>query len=357
MADLDIVRQRLLNQHIASPLSGRPEDVVAWLGAVQAQDYPGAKWTVGLRLQGAVDADVERAFNEGAILRTHLLRPTWHFITPADIRWLLALTGPRVQARNGPMYRRLELDDDLLKRTDALLAAALQGGQQLTRQELRAILQDAGIITEGGQRLNYIVMHAELDGVICSGARRGKQLTYALLDERVPPAKPLERDEALAELARRYWTSRGPATVHDFAKWSGLAVADARRGIEAIEAHLVHEVVDGRSYWFPVSASPVDDIFPRVDLLSIYDEYVSGYRDRSAVIIKEHAARLVGLGNALTYIIVIDGQIVGTWRRAIDKQIIHIRTNPFIHLTKTQESAVVATAQRHGAFFGLPVVL
>lgn len=220
MARFDIPRQRLRNQGIAGATFKKPGDVVEWLAAVQAQDYAGAKWALGLRLQDATDDDVEQAFAEGAILRTHLLRPTWHFVTPADIRWMLALTAPRAHAVNADMSRKLELDNALFKRSNAALARALHGGRQLTRDELRGVLQKAGIATDGGLRLGYLLMRAELDGMVCSGARRGKQFTYALLDERAPHAKTLGREEALAELAQRYFVSRGPATVQDFAKRS-----------------------------------------------------------------------------------------------------------------------------------------
>jgi hypothetical protein len=172
---LDFARQRLRNQGITEATLGKPGDVVGWLGAVQAQDYAGAKWALGLRLQGAADADIEQAFTQGAILRTHLMRPTWHFVTPVDIRWMLALTAPRVHAVNGTMYRKLELDHAIFKRSNAALAQALQGGQQLTRDELRGALQKAGVATDGELRMGYLMMHAELEGVVCSGPRRGKQ--------------------------------------------------------------------------------------------------------------------------------------------------------------------------------------
>ena len=165
-----------------------PADVVGWLAAVQAQDYAGAKWALGLRLQGATDDEVERAFADGAVLRTHLMRPTWHFVTPADIRWLLALTAPRVHAANAFMYRKLELDSRRFQESRAALTRALRGDEHLTRDELRGVLQKAGVAADDGMRLAYLMMHAELDGVVCSGARRGKQFTYALMDARAPHA-------------------------------------------------------------------------------------------------------------------------------------------------------------------------
>ena len=357
MAILDIAHQRLLNQHIALAPFKQPSDVVNWLVAVQSQDYAGAKWALGLRLQNAHDTDIDRAFREGTILRTHVLRPTWHFVTPADIRWLLALTAPHVHAVNAHRYRELELDSATLKRGHEALVKALQGGKHLTREELSNALEKAGVAPAQGQRLAYIVMHAELDGLICSGPRRGKQFTYALLDERVPPGKTLKRDEALAEFARRYFTSHGPATVQDFAKWSGLTSADAKRGLEAVKDQLQHEVLNSNEYWLSPTLSPVKVVSPTAYLLSVYDEYITGYKDRSMIGKPEVAAKLFTMGNALTAIVVVDGQIVGTWRRTLRKDAVVIETTFFARLTKTENRAVTAAAQRYGEFLDLPVML
>src|SRR5579863_405783 len=188
MTNLDIAQQRLHNQLITQRTFETPSDVVQWLGAVQAQDYAAAKWAVGLRLQGAIDNDIERACTEGSILRTHIMRPTWHFVSPADIRWMLALTAPQVKAAIAYYDRMFALDDTIFRRSNEALAKTLQGGKQLTRPELVSVLRQVGIATEN-LGFMHIIMHAELDGIICSGARRGKQFTYALLDERAPQTK------------------------------------------------------------------------------------------------------------------------------------------------------------------------
>src|SRR5713101_5545905 len=299
MTNLDIAHQRLHNQLITRRTFEKPGDVVKWLGAVQAQDYAAAKWTVGLRLQGATDDDIKQAFTVGAILRTHLMRPTWHFVSPADIRWLLALTAPRVNAANAHWYRRLELDDTVFMRSNAVLAKALQGGKHLTRPELVSVLQQAGIVSENVLRFTYIVMRAELDGIVCSGARRGKQFTYALLDERAPRARSLDRDEALVEFARRYFTSHGPATLQDFVWWSGLTAADARVALELVKSQLMHEVVDGQTYWFSTSTPPAKDLSQAAYLLPNYDEYTVGYTDRSAIFDALHTNKLDPRGGLL----------------------------------------------------------
>jgi len=351
----DIPHLRLNNQHIRDPLPGKPEDVVRWLCAVQAQDYAGAKWSLGLRLQNASDADIDQAFADGSILRTHLLRPTWHFIAPQDIRWLLMLTASRVHAVNASMYRKLELDSTVSEHCHKLLAQELQGGRHLTRDELRDVLQKAGIAVQHGQRLAYIMMHAELEGLVCSGGRRGRQFTYALLDERAPNTRALLRDEALSELARRYFASRGPATVHDFSKWSGLTLSDARSGLESVKANLHQEQVNGRIYWFSEPTLAAAENTPAAYLLSGYDEYISSYRDHSPIAAPEVGTRMAAMGNALQNIIVVNSQIVGSWRRKSKKSVVVIEKNLFSGLSELDNQAIVDAALRYGAFIGLPV--
>ncbi len=351
MTNLDIAQQRLHNQLITQRTFEKPGDVVEWLGAVQAQDYAAGKWAVGLRLQGATDDDIEQAFVDGAILRTHLMRPTWHFISPVDIRWILTLTAPRVNAVNAHWYRKLELDDAIFMRSNAALAKALQGGKQLTRPELVSVLKLAGIATDDLQRFTYIMMRAELDGIVCSGARRGKQFTYALLDERAPQTKTLDRDEALAEFARRYFTGHGPATLQDFVWWSGLMVADARAGLEMVKSQLMHEAIDGQTYWFSPSTPPAKDLSQTVYLLPNYDEYIVGYKDRSAVFDALHTKKLDPRGSILfSHTIVLDGRVVGTWTRTMKKDAVMITPNLFIPLNKAETRAFVASANLYGAF-------
>lgn len=354
---LDIPDQRLLNQGISRPRFETPPEVVNWLVAVQSQDYAGAKWALGLRMQGASESLVDRAINDGAILRTHVMRPTWHFVTPDDIRWLLALTAPRVHALNAHMYRQTELSPTVLKRSHAVLVQALEGGRQLTRNELRDVLDKAHIPAKHNLRMSYIMMHAELEGIVCSGARRGKQFTYALVDERAPNARTLDRDQALAELARRYFSSRGPATVHDFSKWSGLTIADARQGLEAVSSRLVPEVMDGQTYWLSPSTPSIKASAPTAYLLSIYDEYMSSYRDRRAIAAPNLSKELGAMGNDLTAVIVLNGRIVGTWKRIIGKDAVVVNPNLLTPLTQAETRAVVRAAEQYGAFHQLPVML
>ncbi len=353
---LDIPQQRLHTQRLTANPFEHPAEVVDWLLAVQSQDYFGAKWALGLRLRNTHDADLDRAFNAGEILRTHVLRPTWHFVTPIDLRWLLALTAPRVHAANAGMYRRLELDSVTLKHSHRTLVKALQNKQYLTREELGERLAAAGI-TAVGQRLAYIIMHAELEGVICSGPRRGKQFTYALLEERAPAGAVLKRDEALAVLTRRFFASHGPATVRDCAKWSGLAAADVKRGLAAVQDQLQHETLNEIEYWFETIHASRQYTRPPAYLLSVYDEYLIGYHDRSLIATPEIAAKLFTLGNALTAIIVVAGHIVGSWRRTIGKETVTIELQPFRELTKAERRAIEIAAQRYGDFLERTVEL
>lgn len=358
MTNQNLAHQRLHNQRIASAPFEQPGDVVRWLGAVQSQDYPAAKWAVAQRTEGVTDTAMDRAFADGAILRTHVLRPTWHFVTPADIRWMLALTAPRVNAATASRHRTLELDDAVFARSNAALIDALQGGKQCTRPEIAAILAQAGIATDDLQRLTHLLMRAELDAVICSGALRGKQHTYALLDERAPQATMLERDEALATLTQRYFTSHGPATVADYAWWSGLTVADAKAGLAMIASRLNHEVRGGQTYWLAASPPPSQPSSEAIYLLPNFDEYIVAYKDRSAVIDPSHAENLGPRGNVLfSHTIVIDGRIVGTWTRTFTKDAVVIAALPFITLGDAEIRALSAAAERYGTFLGMPVLL
>lgn len=356
MPPLDIAHQRLHNQRLTGAKFEKPADVVAWLGAVQSQEYLLAKWALGLRSQNMTDADVEHAFNEGHILRTHVMRPTWHFVTPADIRWLLALTAPRVDAVNAYMYRQVELDDTMFRRSNEVIVKALEGGKHLTREELATALEGAGIVAEGF-RLSYLMQRAELDALICSGPRRSKQFTYALLDERAPriTALNLNREEALAELVRRYFTSHGPATVQDFVGWSGITVADAKAGLQAVGSHLVREVIGDKTYWFCPSASIAEDSSPTAFLLPPYDEYTIGYKDHGDVL---DAAHLEQARNPVfNGSIAINGQIVGTWRRTVKGKSVIIEHAPFRPFSEDENEAFTLAVQRYGEFVGMRVVV
>jgi hypothetical protein len=352
-AAFPLVRERLRNQSLAASRLRTADEVVAWLGAAQAQDYAGAKWALGLRAKRLTDAAVEQAFDEGTILRTHILRPTWHFVAPADIRWMLALSAPRVHAVNAYYYRTLELDARVFARSRAALERALAGGRQLTRLEVAKVLQRAGVHADG-PRLAYVVMHAELEGVICSGARRGRQFTYALLEERAPRAKVLRRDDALAELTKRYFASRGPATLRDYVWWSGLTAREARAGIEM--SSLAQTVIDSRSYWFTPVRSQAPSASPSAHLLPNYDEYLIAYKDREPVVGRLQAGE-ARRPDVFAHSLLLDGSLAGSWRRTASRDAVAVEVTPYARLTAPGTRALAAAAGRLGTFMNVPVKL
>jgi hypothetical protein len=350
----DIARQRLVNQGLVNPPLKTAREVVAMLGAVQAQDYAGAKWGIAQRTSGLNDTQIDKEIDDGTIVRTHVLRPTWHFVAATDIGWILELTAPRVHAANAYWYRWLEVDDALARRSRSVLTEALKEGSHLTRAELGQALTRSRIDVAEPVRLACIVMRAELDGLICSGARRGKQFTYTLLEVRVPKPAKLERDAALAELARRYFTTRGPATLDDFAWWSGLAKSDARRGVEAATSELRHESTHGKSSWTAAAERTTRIRAPLAHLLPNYDEFVVGLKDRSA-----SGARLASAGvkprtsALLGHSLVVNGQIVGGWQRTLAGRGVVIEPKPLTRLTESERGSVAVTARKFGRFLGL----
>jgi hypothetical protein len=357
MKSRDIVRQRMYNQHLwGAPLES-PQVVVKWLVAVQSQEYPVAKWSVAQRADGVTEAAMERAFADGAILRTHILRPTWHFVSPEDIRWMLRLTAPRVHTLNAHYYRNWELDDKLFARANALIVKALRDCGPLTRKELAATLDRAGI-SASGPRLGYILMQAELEALVCSGARQGKQQTYALLDDRAPQAESLDRDEAVAELTGRYFTSHGPATLKDYLWWSSLTAADGRTGLDAVRSKLEHEVVDGRTYWFAASSPGAKAALKVIDLVQGYDECIVSYSESKDVLFGLLAVDAIPDGSvAFTHAVLLNGQLIGHWRPVHERHSVVVKT--FLHrpLDRLEARALDAAVERYGRFMGFPARL
>lgn len=347
---------RLRHQHLtANPTLTSAGDVVRTLGAVQSQDYPGAKWAIGMRAKGLTDADVERSFNAGEILRTHVMRPTWHFVAPEDLRWMQRLTAPRVVAKMAPYNRTLELTPVVLRKSSAIIERSLAGGRFLSRTQLKAALDRARINTEGTQRLARIVMQAELEGLVCSGPRVGKQFTYALLSERAPRSRDLSGDDALAELTRRYFASRAPATVHDFAWWSGLSIGQCRRGIEALGKELDISVVGDVRYHAPRGFTLLRATSKSAHLLPNYDEYFIGFRDRAAIADRIGSLDLVTGGNALiSNVVIVDGQLVGGWKRKQGKGTLEVDLTLIAPLASAERARVDAAVAQLQRFVALP---
>ena len=360
MTGFDIARQRLHHQSIAPAELAEPGDVVKRLGAIQAQDYLGALWAVGLRMKTATESIIEQAIRDRKIIRTWPMRGTLHFVAPEDVRWMLTLLTPRLLAGSARRRQQLELDEAALARSAELFVSALQGSRQRTRPEMMDILSQGGIAPTG-QRGYYLLWWAAQNGLICFGPRQGKQDTFVLLDEWLPQAKRkmLSREEALVELARRYFTGHGPGTIQDFMWWSGLPAADARAAAAMAEPQLASQVIDGQSYWFSAASSATQAASvasPTAFLLPGFDEYLLGYRDRSAVLDVAHAGKVVPGGNGMFKpMIVIDGRVVGTWKRTLRKTVVLVKLDPFEPFSPTQLEAVVAAAEPYDRFLGLPV--
>jgi len=355
MRSAEIVRHRMHSQHLWGHPLESPEEVVRRLGALQAQEYAYAKWSVAQRAAGVDEAAMDQALAIGTILRTHLLRPTWHFVLPEDIRWLLKVSAPRVNALNAYYYRQHGLDDELFATSNATLANALEPGGHLTRKELAIALGRAGILASG-PRLGMIMMRAELDAVICSGAPRGKQQTYALLDERAPEARTMDTDEALAELTRRYFTSRGPATLKDYLRWSSLTATEGKEGLYAIESELGREVIDGRTFWFVTPSYNAKKLVNVVDLVQGYDECIMSYSESRDVLLAG-AAKLAGTHKVQPFLhaILLDGRLIGHWKRSLERGSVAIETSFYRPLDRAEMAALDSALENYGRFVARPV--
>lgn len=345
----DIIRHRLHRQQLAKPEFATAGEVVSWLGAVQGQDYLGALWSIGQRMKKSVEADIEQAIADKTIIRTWPMRGTLHFVAPKDVRWMLRYLTPRVMIRAAGVYRQSGLEKKDFTKSAKLFEKALEGGKQLTRDEMYDVLERGKISTANTRGL-HILGNLAQKGLICFGARKGKQQTFALLEEWVPPASIPDKDEALAELALRYFTSHGPATVADFMWWAGLTKADAMAALETVKHQLACETIEGDSYWLSPSAAP-----PRINastayLLPTYDEYGIAYKERSIIIDPLHYKTI---GNFMTSSIVINGRIEGTWRRTVNKNKVVLETRSFTSFSKKQNSTIATAAKRYSKFIGM----
>ena len=351
----DIICQRLVNHRIEGVKLEKPEEVVRWLGAMQAQDYIQALWAIGLRLKSPAVANIEQAISDGRIVRTWPMRGTLHFVPAEDARWMLKLSASRMLARDGRRLKQLGLNEQIMEHCKDLFYDALEGNKGLSRPDMMRLVQRAGISTEN-QRGYHILWYVAQSGLICLGPMQGKQQTFVLLDEWVPNSRNLSREESLTELARRYFASHGPATIHDFAWWAGLTVTEARAGLEAAKPELSSEAIDGKEYWMK-SGAPGHIAYDesRVDLLPGFDEYLISYRDRSTVLADEHAPKVVpGRNGVFRPVIVVGGRVVGTWKRRLKKNSMDITLSPFTSLDDAQQR-VIEAARAYSDFVGLPL--
>lgn len=322
-----IVKQRLQNQQIHTSEVHSPTELVAWMGAMQAQDYEMSKWAMGVRLPNQTEGTLEAALNNGEVLRTHLLRPTWHLVAPENIRWMLELSRPQIEKIVVSYNKRLGLDYSIRHKSNTIIEKALEEQPNLTRKELMETLGHHGI-EASDIRAAHLMFHAELTGLVCSGIRKGKQLTYALLDTRVPLTQPLLREEALTQLAKLYFQSHSPATLKDFAWWSGLTLTDARKGIENIKDQLETWQVDKTVYYILPSKS-IETAPKDILLLPAFDEYMVSYTDRTAALPAEYTKQAISSNGIFTPIIVHHGQVIGIWKRKLKPKYVEIEILPF----------------------------
>lgn len=359
MTSADVAHRRLLNQRIAGERFGRPDEVVRWMGAMQAQDYRQALWAIGLRTTAAMLADVTEAIATRTIVQTWPMRGTLHFVAAENAKWMLELLAPRRLAADRSRRRQLELDESLLARCAHLVQEALRGGGRLTRSGVMRLLEDARISPKG-QRGYHILWYLAQIGLICLGPLQDKEQTFVLLDEWVPAARRLARADALAELASLYFTSHGPATVDDFAGWTGLTLSDARAGLEAGRTGLLSERRDAKAYW--VAANTPDHTMhdtSGVYLLPGFDEYLLGYKDRGDVLAPAHAHNVAPGGNGIFFpLIVAGGQVVGTWKRTLKQSGVAITLSPFTQpgISKERLASLANAAQRFSDFLDVPLV-
>lgn len=354
----DIAHYRLASLQIAKTRLSKAEEVVAFLGAMQGQDYQGSLWAIGLRLQGSLQTEIEQAINKGRIVRTWLMRGTLHFAAAKDLHWMLDLFASGLLKSGTSRDQRLGFDKTIYKRCEKILVKALQGHKQLMRDEIYSLLEQGGIQTSS-QRGYHILWRLGLEGLICFAAYHGKQPSFALLDEWVPKAKSLSQAEAAAELAKRYFTSHGPATLQDFTRWSGLKVAEAKTALQEHSSSLIQKTMEGINYWLaPDVILAKNPTKAKAYLLPGFDEYILGYKNRSAVLEDKFSGKIIpGNNGVFLPTLIIDGQVLGTWRRTSKKTKVVINLLPFGKLSANQRNLLHEAAERYGSFLNLPVTL
>jgi hypothetical protein len=313
-----------------------------------AQDYYMAKWAIGVRLPGSTDRQIQTAIDKGQIIRTHLMRPTWHFVSPDDIYWMLQLTAPQIKSSLKSREKELGLTETIFKKSNTIIQKALRE-KHLTREELMADLTKAKIATDNN-RSSHLLLRAELEGIICSGAARGINRTYALLEKIVPKIKTLSQEEALAKLAEKYFFSHCPATLQDFIWWSGLSVVNAKHALEMIKSSLISEKIGPQTYWFLNSFSTPITAGKSGYLLPAYDEFMISYKDRSASLNFENNKKSISSNGIFNPVIVMNGQVTGLWKRTIKNDRIIVETEFFRPHNKKELSLIKKASIEFGNF-------
>ncbi len=342
---------RSVNQQLVSSGFKTAKEIAGWMGALQAQDYRMSKWAFGIRLRNSTEVTIDQEIDSGAIIRTHLLRPTWHFVSADDIYWLLDLTAPRLTAASKSRDKQLGLTDSIIKRCNGILEKSLRDGNHKTREELKSELERFKINIDGN-RASHIFMRAELEGIICSGRQNKGRPTYTILSEWVPQQRHKNREESLKELALRYFTSHGPATIHDFIWWSGLTIKDAKKALEFNKDYLLSEVIQNQTYWltdtYKTPGAETDEIF----FLPAFDEFLISYRDRSASLSLVDNKKAVSENGIFYPALLQNGQVIGTWKRSIKNNRVYLSKNLFGPVTQDLEEAIFKSSVRYSDFTG-----
>ncbi len=349
MTDQYIVNTRLISQQIAEKKFNTPTEIVEWMGAMQAQDFAMVKWAIGLRLPKSKEKEIHEAIDEAKIIRTHLLRPTWHFVSASNIYWMLKLTGPKIKSGMKGRLRQLELNEDILNKANSIIEKSLEKEKYLTRKELVTELNKAKIQTHNN-RSSHIFLNAELEGIIASGKMKGNQPTYALLAERVTQIKLFNKEEALFNLATKYFQSHSPATLQDFVWWSGLSVSDAKKAISSIKKNFISEKINDVEYLFSNSDNYSKKIEKSVFLLPAFDEFLISYKDRSSSIISWHQSKVFSKNGIFWPTVVRNGKVEGTWKREMRKDKVIITARFFDSKNNASRAKVKKEVEKLGFF-------
>lgn len=341
---------RLHSQQLVNPQFDNPKDLVSWMGAIQAQDYGMSKWAIGLRLKSGTLETVNEALQKGEILRTHVMRPTWHYVAAEDIRWMLKLSARRIIAANDSFAkdRGQDISTTIYNKANALLEKILANNNHLTKQEIDEAFKEVGLETDERQS-NRFLTRAEAEGIICSGIDKNNKITFALLEERVPPVKELHKEEALAKLTRNYFRSHSPAGLKDFVWWSGLSVTEAKLGIASIEQELISERFGAENLYIHHSCKDekVTDI---LHILPSYDEYLISYKDRSDVLKAKHRPKAFNAFGIFRPVVLHNGQIVGNWNKVTKKNELSVNMEWFENNIKIKKTLLHKAEERYIAF-------
>lgn len=349
MKTADLLRIRLHNQQLSTNSFKTPKEIVSWMGIMQSQEYAQSKWAIGVRLPESTEQTIDKALDKGEILRTHVLRPTWHYVAAEDIHWMLAIAAPQQRAAQKFRLKFLEITPAILKKSNKIIEKALSNGDHLTRKEIVSRLQAAKIDAEG-EKGGHMLFQAEIDGIICSGIQRGKEITYALLSERVNGGKSFSRDESLAMLARRYFTSHGPATVQDFIWWSGLPITEGKKALELIKNEFESATIGEATYWFAGGIEIPEQKKSSCFLLPPYDEYIIAYAGRSMLVNNELNKKNLFENGLFRNVILVNGKAIGLWKRVIKKDKTVVETKFFKPAAKATHALVKKATKEFTAF-------